>query len=149
MRNGMTFYRRPQRTFDFLQEVDDLFKAIAPARDEWRETEKTFNPAVDVEETEKEYLFQFDVPGLNEKDLQISLTGRHLSVSGERKREAEQKTEKSYRTERYFGRFERSFTLPEEVNTDKVEAQFKDGVLTITVPKSEAVQTKSIAIKAH
>lgn len=149
MRHGLTFYRRPQRAFDFLQEVDDLFKSISPTTGDWSESERAFNPAVDVEETEKAYLFHFDVPGMTEKDLQINLTGRHLSVSGERKKETEIKAEKSYCTERYFGRFERNFTLPEEVNLDQVEAKFKDGVLMITVPKIEAVKPKSIAIKAH
>jgi HSP20 family protein len=107
-----------------------------------------FSPAMDVTESDKEYLFSVDAPGMSEKDINVSVTGHQLAISGERHREEEHKTDKSYRSEREFGRFERSFMLPEEVNTDQIEASFKDGVLKVRVPKVEAAKAKNIAIKA-
>jgi HSP20 family protein len=132
------------RVFDMMNEMDQLFNQWSPveAGDDY------FAPAIDVSETEKEYLFSIDAPGVKEKDINISLTGHQLTIAGERRRESEDKSEKTYRSERFFGRFERSFTLPEEVNTDQIEASFRDGVLEVHVPKVEAAQPKTIAIKS-
>jgi len=132
---------------NWMQEVDDMFRTYSPIAK--TEPNKTwFSPAVDVKETEKEYLFHFDLPGLSDKDIEIKLTGRELYVSGERK-PTEKEDSRSHRNERYFGQFERSFVLPEEVNSDKIDAEFRDGVLTIRIPKVEAVQPKTIPIRTH
>lgn len=131
---------------NWMQEVDDMFRSFSPQIKNWEE--KTwFSPAVDVQETEKEYLFHFDLPGMSDKDLNLTVEGRELHVTGERKRESTDR--KNHRSERFFGKFERSFVLPEEVDADKIEAQFKDGVLEIRVPKVEAAKPKSIPIKTH
>jgi len=131
---------------NWMQEVDDMFRTYSPAIK--KDNKTWFSPAVDVKETEKEYLFHFDLPGLSDKDIEIKLTGRELYVSGERKA-TEKDESRSHRTERFFGRFERSFVLPEEVNSDKIDAEFRDGVLTIRIPKVEAVQPKTIPIRTH
>lgn len=133
------------RVFDMMNEMDQLFSQWSPT-----ETgDDYFAPAIDVRETEKEYLFSVDAPGVKEEDINISVTGHQLAISGERRRESEDKSEKTYRSERFFGRFERSFALPEEVNTDQIEASFRDGVLEVHVPKVEAAQPKTIPIKSN
>lgn len=141
------FYQRSgfPRVFDMMNEMDQLFNQWSPTTES---AEDYFAPAIDVSENKKEYLFSVDAPGVKEKDINISVTGHQLSISGERRRESEEKSEKSYRSERFFGRFERSFMLPEEVNTDQIEASFRDGVLEVRVPKVEAAQPKTIAIKS-
>jgi HSP20 family protein len=136
------------RVFDMMNEMEE-FLDRSWGLPESAEMQNYFAPAVDVTENEKEYLFTVDAPGVSEKDIQVSLTGHQLSISGERRREEEEKTEKSYRSEREFGQFQRSFLLPEEVNTDQIEASFKDGVLKVRVPKVEAAKAKSITINAN
>jgi HSP20 family protein len=135
----------------WMQDVDDMFRVFTPVvRTTSPEFARNrFSPSVDVRETEKEYLFQFDLPGMTEKEIELSVTGRELHVSGERKQENENKDWKTHRSERFFGSFERTFVLPEEANAEKTEANFKNGVLEIRVPKVEAVQPKTIPIRAH
>lgn len=136
---------------DWMQEVDNMFRTFNPViqRPEGRREERAwFSPAVDVKETEKEFLLQFDLPGLTDKDITINVTGRELQVSGERKAGMTEGS-KAHRAERLFGRFQRSFLLPEEANFEKVEAQFRDGVLDIRIAKSEAAQPKAIPIRTH
>lgn len=135
------------RVFDMMNEMEEFFNhswgfpSNAQAPD--------FSAAVDVTENEREYLFTLDAPGVSEKDIQVSVTGRQLSISGERRREEEEKSERAYRSERVFGQFQRSFLLPDEVNMDEIQASFKDGVLKVRVPKVEAAKAKSIAINAN
>lgn len=111
--------------------------------------ELRFTPAADVYETDKEYVLNFDLPGIKESDVSISLDANTLRVSGERKVETEVKTQNRYRSERSYGKFERAFALPEKVLADKIEANFKDGVLSIHIPKAEEVKPRTIQIKTH
>lgn len=134
---------------NWMQEVDDMFRTFSPSLKTPAPTKAWFSPAVDVKESEAEYLFHFDLPGMNEKDLEIKVLGRELHVSGERKAEESTDSKRSHRSERYFGQFERSFVLPDEVNAEKIDAEFRDGVLTIRIPKVEAVQPKTIPIRTH
>lgn len=119
--------------------------------------EFSITPRADVVETDKEYTFYFDLPGIKKEDVQISLKGLELSVAGTRKNEIVQDTDGlkaktqtiMHREERYFGKFERIFVLPETANTEAIGAEFKDGVLTISVAKKELSQPKVITIKSH
>ncbi len=106
--------------------------------------------AFDVAETDKAYEFKLDVPGVNRDDIDIAFEQGRLTVSGERQHEATEEKKAFRRTERSFGAFSSSFALPADVNGDKIEAQLKDGVLTITVPKSDDARkrVKKIAVKA-
>ena len=140
MRNALDFYK-PNQLFwgpQFLDLVDDFF---APTKERLN-----FVPAVEVGETEKAYLVTVDVPGLAKEDVKIEVLGDLLKISGERKFE---KTEnKKYHVmERTFGRFERTITLPENVDIEKVEAVHSDGVLKIALPKTEAVKAKVVSVK--
>lgn len=107
-------------------------------------------PRVDVAETETEVKVSAELPGLEEKDIEVSLSGDLLTIKGEKKAEAEQRLLNYHVSERVFGAFSRSIPLPAGVDADAVTAAFRNGVLTITVPKTqEAVkEAKRIAVKA-
>jgi HSP20 family protein len=117
----------------------------------WRR-ELTFaaNPAVDITESDKFYEITAELPGLDEKDIEVKLANGGLTIKGERQEDKEQKQKDYYLRERYFGSFERYFRVPEGVDPNKIEATFKKGVLTVTLPKSpEAQKTeKKIEVKA-
>ena len=106
--------------------------------------------AVDVTESDKAYEIKADLPGLSEKNVDLKLANGVLTIKGEKQEEKEEKQKDYYLRERQFGSFERSFQLPEGVDADKVEANFKHGVLTVTLPKTPAAQKaeKKIDIKA-
>jgi HSP20 family protein len=133
---------------NWFNDMDDLFQNFSPAL-KTAARRNVFSPNVDVQETEKEYLFQFDLPGLSEKELELKVAGRELTVSGERKIEEFTDKTKRHRSERSFGSFERSFVLPEDVNSEKTEATFQNGVLTVRIPKNESSGPKTIQIRAH
>jgi HSP20 family protein len=107
-------------------------------------------PAVDIVEGDKAYEISAELPGMDEKSIEVKLTNEGLTIKGEKHEEKEEKKKDFYLQERRFGSFERSFRLPEGVDTEKVEANFKKGVLTVTLPKTPAAQQaeKKIAVKA-
>jgi HSP20 family protein len=107
-----------------------------------------FVPAVDVYEDPQKLQLTLEVPGIRSEDLDIRVEGRTLNVRGERKFEAEQKEENFHRIERRYGSFVRSFTLPPTVDTDSIDAQSADGVLTISLAKKPEAKPKQITVKA-
>lgn len=107
-----------------------------------------FAPSFEVKETKEGYVFKADLPGIKEKDLDISLTGNRLTVSGEREEEKKEEGERYFTYERAYGSFSRSFTLPEGVDAEHVQAELKDGVLTLSVAKKPEVKAKKIELKA-
>jgi HSP20 family protein len=111
-------------------------------------TASTFVPAVDIYEDEHNIVLTAEVPGVEEKDLDISLESGVLTVSGERKMENEEKENNFHRIERSYGRFTRSFTLPPTVDENNVKAEFNNGVLKITLAKREEAKPKQIKIEA-
>jgi HSP20 family protein len=104
-------------------------------------------PAFDISENEKEYVITAELPGIDIKDVDITLSEGVLSVKGEKKQEKEDKGEDYHRIERRYGSFHRSFRMPGRVETDKVDANYKDGILKLTLPKAEGSQTKKIEVK--
>jgi HSP20 family protein len=110
-----------------------------------------FSPRIDVSETEKEYKVVAELPGMDEKDIQLTLEDDALIISGEKKAESEEKGKNFHRIERSFGSFTRAIPLPTAVEADKVDAEFKKGVLTVTLPKppSAVKASKKIDIKAN
>jgi HSP20 family protein len=108
----------------------------------------TFAPAVDIKETPKEYVVTAEVPGIDKKDIHIEIADNLLTLKGERKFEKEQKEESYHRVERSYGSFTRSFSLPTKVKADAIEAAFKDGVLTVKIPKTEEQVPRKIEIKS-
>jgi HSP20 family protein len=103
-------------------------------------------PVVDITEDEKEYLIKAELPGVKKEEVKVSVENGVLSLSGERKYEHEEKSKKQHRVERAYGKFVRSFTLPDEVNPAKVNAEFHDGVLHVHLPKEETVKPKALQI---
>jgi len=104
-------------------------------------------PVVDIFETPgRDFVVKVELPGLKKEDINLSLHDGVLSVSGERKAENERKEGETFRSERYFGRFQRSVTLPASVNAGEVKASYKDGVLTIDLPKAEEAKPRQIAV---
>ncbi|MEW5979300.1 MAG: Hsp20/alpha crystallin family protein [Acidobacteriota bacterium] len=109
----------------------------------------SFTPQIDVTETDKEFQITAELPGLDEKDMEISLANNLLTLKGEKREEKEDKRKDYYRMERSYGMFERSIPVPAGVDLDKVEASFRKGVLTVTLPKAAEYQRerKKIPIK--
>jgi len=106
-----------------------------------------WEPTIDVYEDKDKLTVKAELPGMKKEDIAVSLEGSTLTVSGERKQEQEHKEGETYRSERFFGRFQRSITLSQQVDPKKIQANYKDGVLTITLPKSEEAKRKQIEIK--
>lgn len=135
----LSLHREMNRLFDdFWRDFDQPKGAIARAFG-W--------PQIDVSETDKEVKIQAELPGVDEKDVEVLLSDGMLTICGEKKTESENK--ERHVSERYYGRFERNIALPSEVKEDKVMAKFSNGVLTITLPKSEqsAQKRKRIEIQ--
>lgn len=108
-----------------------------------------YTPAFDIKETKDNYLFRADVPGILDKDLEVTVTGNRLTVSGKREEEKEEKSDRYYTYERTYGTFTRSFTLPDGADLEHLRASLDQGVLTVSVPKKPEVQPKKVPIKAE
>ncbi len=106
----------------------------------------TFMPSFDVKETPDAYVFTADMPGIRREDLDIQLAGNRLSISGKREQEAAENQGTFYTQERSYGTFSRTFSLPEEVQSGKVAAELRDGVLHLMVPKSPEIRPQKISI---
>jgi HSP20 family protein len=106
-----------------------------------------WSPQVDISEDDKEYLIKADLPEMKKEDVKVTVENGVLSVSGERKSEKEEKEKKFHRVERSYGTFLRTFTLPEDADSTKIAAEFKDGVLKVHLPKSPAAKPKPIEVK--
>jgi HSP20 family protein len=105
-----------------------------------------WNPAVDLYEKDDHFVIKAELPGVDKKNIAIDLKDRVLTISGERSYENEVKEESYYRRERSYGKFQRVFTLPADVDSDKINAEFKDGLLQIEVPKPEQQKPKQVTI---
>ncbi len=155
MANELTRYRMPFRDIELMgKEMDrlwDTFFEEAPfsrlaRRDDWA---SKWLPTLDLSETKNEFVVKAEVPGMSPKDIDISLNGGILSIRGEKKQEKEEKEENYHFIERSFGAFTRTVRLPAEVQSDKIKAAYKDGVLKITLPKSEESKRKEVKIKVE
>jgi HSP20 family protein len=124
----------------------DPFREIEAALGGELRTATSFAPTFDVKETKDAYVFRADLPGVKEDDLEISLTGNRLVVSGHREQESREQGETYYATERSYGAFSRAFTLPEGIDGENVNAELKNGVLHVTVPKKPEVQPRRISV---
>jgi HSP20 family protein len=106
-----------------------------------------WTPAVDIFETEHELVLKAELPDVQEKDFDVHVENNTLTLSGERKYEKEYSEENALRTERYYGTFSRTFTLPNTVKVEAIEAQYKNGVLTVKLPKREETKPKQIKVQ--
>jgi HSP20 family protein len=135
-------------TFDWLQEqINDLFDF--PRFPEIHGLfDRTMSPAIDVVEHPDKFTVECDLPGISQKDIDISIAAGVLTIKGEKKGERVSDTTKFYRQETWEGSFQRTISLPAAVDPDKVEASYRDGVLMIELPKREEAKTKRIELKA-
>ena len=117
------------------------------------DTEMSFTdwaPSVDIEETEDKYVIKADLPGVDKKDIDVKLENGVLSIRGEKQVEKETgKDTRHHRRERFYGTFARSFTLPDAVDADAVDASYRDGVLSLHIPKKEEAKPRAIDIKVN
>ncbi len=144
--------RQPQPLFKPLralqEEFDQLFNRLSS---EWNggRLRPEFYAASDLSETADAFQVRMDVPGIKPDDINVQVTGDTVRVSGERKEEKEEKGKTYHRLERRSGKFSETLRLPCAVNEEKVQAEFHDGVLTITLPKTEATKTRTVKVKTH
>ncbi|HEX3573347.1 MAG TPA: Hsp20/alpha crystallin family protein [Rhodopila sp.] len=103
--------------------------------------------AVDITEKEHEFLVSAEVPGMADKDIDVSLSGDVLTIKGEKRQEREEEGDNRYLSERSYGAFQRAFSLPDGVDREKIAASFANGVLTVTLPKSAQAAAKKIEVK--
>ena len=106
-------------------------------------------PVVDISEANEHVEIRAEIPGLSEKDVQVSVTDDVLTLKGEKKQESDENDQKYHRVERSYGRFQRSFTLPANLDPEDIEAKFTNGVLTVSIPKVKEVQPKEIQIRVE
>lgn len=132
-----------QREFNRL--FEDMFRGGMQAEES---TGKSFwTPAVDIAEQENEYVVKVELPGITREDVKITLESNVLTIRGEKKQEKDTKEGSYHRVERSYGSFQRSFTLPTSVKSDKIDALYKDGLLTVVLPKVEEAKPKQIEVK--
>jgi len=132
------------RLASFRDEVNRLFDLSYPTRDSGLFS--GWSPALDVYDDKDRFMVSLELPGMKKEDISLSIHDGVLTVSGERKHEREGKEGETFRSERYFGKFQRSVTLPAAVDAAKVKATYKDGILSIDLPKSEEAKPKQIEV---
>ncbi|MDD3581680.1 MAG: Hsp20/alpha crystallin family protein [Desulfobacca sp.] len=142
---------RPFREVSRLRrEMDRLWDDyFGPGRRGLKPLEAEWAPVVDISESADQVTVKAEIPGLEAKDIDISLSGDLLTIKGEKKSEREEKDENYHLVERSYGSFSRSLRLPVGVEAEKIQASYKQGVLTITCPKKEEVKAKPIEVKAE
>lgn len=137
----------PVRELDEVQNrLSSLFGRLPKSNGDGFEL-TNFSPAVDIMEDEKEYLISADLPEVKRDDVKVTVENGMLRISGERTGEKEEKNRTFHRVERSYGKFERTFTIPEDAAASKLRAEFKDGVLRVHMPKNPAAQPKKFAVK--
>jgi HSP20 family protein len=134
--------------YDPFNDIDDLFKGlfVRPMRFDL-DVAPQMRMKIDVSKTEDAYTVKAEIPGVNKDDIQVSIDGNEVTISGEIKKESEEKKgEEVLRSERYYGKVSRSFTLPHDVDEAKVVAKYADGVLKLTLPMKSKSASKKITV---
>ena len=135
------------RLTDLRDEIDRLFEAPLAEFTRTSNLLSGWTPAMDIFEDKDSVVVRVELPGMKKEDIEVSLHDGSLSISGERKSEPHAGDAEVYRSERFFGRFQRTVTLPTLVQADKIKAQYTDGILTVTLPKAEEVKPKHIDVQ--
>ena len=152
--NSLTRWQRPElstwpsfwRLTDLREEIDRLFESPLA---EVARTSQLFSgwaPALDIYEDKDSVFVRAELPGMKREEIEVSLHGGSLSISGERESENKHRDAEVYRAERFFGRFQRTVSLPTAVAVEKAKATYQDGILTITLPKTEEAKPKHIDV---
>jgi HSP20 family protein len=135
------------KTFNDLSEKMQRGFGFEPWADSGSDLSSAWAPVVDIYDKGEQLVVQAELPGVKKEDIDVRVEGNLLMLSGKRQREKEINEEGYYRSERYFGKFSRTFRLPANVVGDKIDAMFKDGILMITMPKIEEAKPKQIQVK--
>lgn len=153
MKNPLTLF--PQRSrfrfpslYKAMVEMESEMDRLMQSSFRWPEEAEgtSFAPTCNIRESDKEYIVQFDIPGVKKNEIKIELQNNRLTVSGERKERKEEKDSKHFLSEAFYGSFMRSFSLPTECDENKVDAQYEDGVLTVKIPKVASAKAKAIEV---
>lgn len=152
--NSLAGWQRPQlsvwpgfgRLTNLRDEIDRLFEAPLSELARSSQLLSGWTPAFDVYADKDNVYVRAELPGMRKEDIDLSLHNGSLSISGERKTDEQFKEAEVYRAERFFGRFQRTVTLPTPVAADRIKAQYKDGILSVTLPKAEEAKPKHIDV---
>jgi HSP20 family protein len=154
--SGLTRWE-PTTRWNPFKEIEEMEKRLStlfgrtsvPTGGDKKEaiTVAEWSPLVDISEDEKEYVIKAEIPEMKKEEIKINVHDDVLAISGERRYEKEEKGKKYHRVERAYGSFMRSFTLPEDADGSKVNAEYKDGVLKVHLPKAERAKPKAIEVK--
>ena len=153
--NSLARWQRPElstwpgfgRLTNLRDEIDRLFEEPLAALARSSQLLSGWTPAFDVYEDKDNFYVRAELPGMRKEDLELSMHNGSLSISGERKSDEALKEAEVYRSERFFGRFQRTLTVPMQVAVEKIKAQYKDGILSVTLPKAEEAKPKHIDVK--
>jgi HSP20 family protein len=153
----LTRWQRPEAAqwsgsghlMNLRDEIDRLFEAPLSALARTSQLLSGWTPALDVYEGKNELVVRTELPGLRKEDIHVALHQGTLSISGERKTENKHQQAQPFRAERFFGRFQRTVALPAPVAADKIKAEYKDGILVVTLPKAEEAKPKQINVKVN
>ena len=130
----------------FKQQMDRMFDNFFGSETDVSEASAMWYPSVDIKETKDDFVLMAEVPGMSKDDIKINISENTLTIRGEKREEKKEEDHNYHRVERRYGKFQRSFTLPTQIQGNKVKAAYKDGILTITMPKKEEVKPKEIPI---
>ena len=143
----MTLVKWTPRPINISNDFDDMFRTLFHS--DWKNplnTKTNWKPEIDIKESDNLFQIKADIPGLTKKDIKISLKGDRLTISGERKKISDKENDHYHYRERSIGKFKRSFNLPESINKDKIQASFKNGILSIELEKHEEIVPKEMEI---
>lgn len=152
MTSALTRWNPLRELEDFQSRILGAFKPVSTRRSNGGEEAMAlaeWMPLVDIAEDDKEYLITAELPEVKKEDVKVTMENGVLTVAGERKFEKEENNKKWHRVERAYGSFARSFTLPDDSDAAKVNAEFKEGILKVHVAKSEAARPKQIEVKVN
>ena len=134
---------------DFRNQINRMFNDCFHPDTDWSEKRSTeiWNPAVDIYEEGQNLVIKAELPGISKDDIAVDMKDRVLTIKGQRHNDQEVKQNRYYRRERMWGKFERAFSLPDSLDADNIRADFADGVLKVSIPKSEDQKPKKITVQ--
>ena len=143
----MTLVKWTPRPMNISNDFDDMFRTVFHSDLKYPlKTKPNWKPEIDIKESDNLFQIKADIPGLTKKDIKVSLKGDQLTISGERKKISDNENDHYHYRERSIGKFKRSFNLPESINKDKIQASFKNGILSIELEKHEEIVPKEMEI---
>lgn len=146
-------WRKKEKAGDLANIQNEINRLFNTSLSRWFDTdnllESAWSPAIDVKESKDDVVIVADIPGVNKEDIEVSVHGDILTIKGEKKQETQEKGKDFIHTERFYGSFSKSISLPCETDISKADTNYKDGVLKIVLPKKEEAKTKQIQIKVR